>query len=56
MQKYKEFDFESLNLIKSFVLQKIEDAAVVVEALAIFSFFLDNDSMKSSETASICIK
>lgn len=55
-QKFESIDVESLNLLKTFVTQKIEDAAVVIEALTVLNFFYERKVLNETEMLSIVIK
>ena len=55
-QRIKNVDSDSLSLLKTFITQKLDDAAVVLEALAIINLFSKNSPLNTSEMISICIK
>lgn len=55
-QKFESIDAESLNLLKSFVTQKVEDAAVVIEALTVLNLFYQRNFLNATELLSIIIK
>lgn len=55
-QKFEGLDVDSLNLLKNFTTQKLDDAAVVIESLAILKLFYQRKALNDSEMLSICIR
>lgn len=55
-QKFDEIDNESLTLLKQFLIQKIDDAAIVIEALAVLNLFNQKQVLNQEEIILICIQ
>ena len=56
MKKFDSFDNDTLSLLKQFVVQKLDDAAVVLEALVILTLFYQKNVLCENEMFSICIQ
>ena len=55
-QKFNSFDAETLSLLIQFIVQKLDDSAVVLEAIAILSLFSEKNVLSEKELFSTCIK
>lgn len=54
--KFDGLDSDSLQLLKGFLSQKLEDAAAVLEALEVFNLFHQRGALDNTETFSVCVK
>ena len=56
IQKFDSLDSDSLALLKQFVIQKLDDSAVVMEALDVLSLFRQKNVLSENEVFSICVQ
>lgn len=53
---YGELEEDSVELVKAFAVSKMDDGAVVVEAVALLSFLATRGRITDTERVSICIR